>query len=336
MRELPVLRVISISRRDAVEVGERDEVARRIVLARLGERLIGESLRDRLVEQVEDILRGVQVLVRQRGQVAQRVIAVSIRVVRRVGMVELDDGLQLVCGIVSVPHDRARRIGDAGQVARAIVAVGGGGAVGIDRLDQALAGVVLEGGGVAVAVGAGDAVARGVVGVGEVALRPGDGRETARRVVDVSGGVVERVGLGVLAAVVVVGERGGAGLRRVVALGDGGLAAGEIVDVVGDVAGLVGLVDDIVAEVVGLGRRSDGICRIGRDGQPVQRVVLIRRDVAARVRVGGLVAIGVVGGAGDSAQRRRGLGQVAEGVVGVGGGRRGRAACRSWEAAGWW
>ena len=198
-------------------MGERDEIARRIVLARLGERLIGESLRDRLVEQVEDILRGVQILVRQRGQVAQWVVAVSIRVVRRVGMVDLDDGLQLVGGIVSVLHDGASRVGDAdevaraivavgggglvgidrldqaldgqvsdaGQIARAIVAVGGRGLVGIDRLDQALAGVVLEGGGVAVAVGAGDAVARGVVGVGEVALRPGDGRETARRVVEV-------------------------------------------------------------------------------------------------------------------------------------------------------
>ena len=127
--------------------------------------------------------------------------------------------------------------------------------------------------------------------------------------------MVEGVGLGVLAAVVVVGERGGAGLRRAESLGDGGLAAGEIVDVVGDVAGLVGLVDDIVAEVVGLRRGSDGNCRIGCDGQAVQRVVLIRRDVAARVRVAGLVAIGVVGGAGGPAQRRRGLGQVAEGVV---------------------
>ena len=71
-------------------------------------------------------------------------------------------------------------------------------------------------------------------------------------------------------------------------------------------------------------------------GQPVERVVLIRRDIAARIRVGGLVAIGVVGRAGGAAQRRRGLGQVAEGVVRVGGGRRGRAACRSWEAAGSW
>jgi len=107
-------------------------------------------------------------------------------------MVDLDDGLQLVGGIVHVLHDGTSRVSDAGQIARAIVAVGGRGLVGIDRLDQALAGVVLEGGGVAVAVGAGDAVARCIVGVGEVALRPGDGRETARRIVDVGGGVAVR------------------------------------------------------------------------------------------------------------------------------------------------
>ena len=76
-----------------------------------------------------------------------------------------------MAAIVSVARPRPP-IGDAGQVAGAVVAVGGGSAVGIVGLDEALAGIVLEAGGVAVAVGAGDSVARVVVGVSDVALDP--------------------------------------------------------------------------------------------------------------------------------------------------------------------
>jgi hypothetical protein len=43
----------------------------------------------------------VQVFARQAGQVAERVVAIVVGVVRRVGMVDLDDGLQLVGGVVS-------------------------------------------------------------------------------------------------------------------------------------------------------------------------------------------------------------------------------------------
>ena len=232
-------------------MGELGQIAGGVVGARLLQRAVGQRLAGDVGEDVEDVLRAVAVGVGEAGQVAQGVVSIGGGV-GRVGAVGLDDALQLVGRVVGVVDGLAGLVGDADEVARAIVAVGGVGMVGIDRLDQALACVVLEGGGVAVAVGAGDAVARGVVGVGEVALRPGDGREPARRVVEVSGGVVEGVGLARLAAVVVVGGGGGAGLRRAESLGDGDLAAGEIVDVVGDVAGLVGLVDDIVAEVVTL------------------------------------------------------------------------------------
>ena len=89
-------------------MGQRDEISRRVISARFGEGLIGQRLLGQLVEHVKDILRGVDVRIGQAGQVAERVIAVEVGVVRRVGMVELDDSLQLVGGVVGV-LDRLRR-----------------------------------------------------------------------------------------------------------------------------------------------------------------------------------------------------------------------------------
>ena len=153
--EQAVQGVVGVRGGDAVEVGERDKVACLVVAARLGQRAIGKSLLDRLIEEIKPILRGVQVLVGQAGEVAEVVVAVEVGVVGRVGMAELDDGLQLIGGVVGVLDDVAGLIGDAGQIAGAVVGIDDRGRVGIGRLDQALAGVVLELRGVVVAVGAG-------------------------------------------------------------------------------------------------------------------------------------------------------------------------------------
>ena len=65
----------------------------------------------------------------------------------------------------------------------------------------------------------------------------------------------------------------------------------------------------------------------GQD-ETVERVVLVGGGVSARIGIGDFVAFAVVGRAGDAAQRRGGLGEVAEGVVGVVGGGGGRAGVR--------
>ena len=155
-------------------------------------------------------------------------------------MVELDNGLQLVGGVVGVLDGVAGLIGYAGQIAGAVVGIDDRRVVRVGRLDQPLAGVVLKLRGVAVGVGAGDLIARVVVGVGEVALDARDSNKAAGGVVGVGGGVVERVGLADLAPGVVVGVGGGAGARCAVAAGNGDQTAGEIVGVERDVAGLVG------------------------------------------------------------------------------------------------
>ena len=86
------MRVIGVSRRHAVEVGERLQISGGVVRARLFESLIGQRLLGQLVEHVEEVAGCVDALIRQADQVAERVVAVGVGVVRLVWMVELDDG----------------------------------------------------------------------------------------------------------------------------------------------------------------------------------------------------------------------------------------------------
>ena len=90
-----------------VEVGELGEIAGCVVGPRLCERLIGEDLLDRLIEHIEEVLCGVSLRIGEADEVAQRVIAVIIRVIRWVRVVELDNGFELVGGVVGVLDDRA-------------------------------------------------------------------------------------------------------------------------------------------------------------------------------------------------------------------------------------
>jgi len=70
---------------------------------------------------------------------------------------ELDDGLQLVSRVVSVLDRVAGLIGDAGQIAGAVISVDDGGRVRIGGLEEALAGVdVGVGDRCAIRVGGGD------------------------------------------------------------------------------------------------------------------------------------------------------------------------------------
>jgi hypothetical protein len=65
---------------------------------------------------------------------------------------------------------------------------------------------------------------------------------------------------------------------------DGALASGKIVRVKRYIAGLIGLGDDMVAEVVTLG--GFGVVRIVGFDEPVQSVVLIAGNIAARIGAG--------------------------------------------------
>jgi hypothetical protein len=104
-------------------------------------------------------------------------------------MVELNDGFQLVGCVVGVLHGVLRLIGDAGQIAGAVVGVDDGGPVGVEGLGEALAGVELELRGMAVGVGLRDAIAGVIITISEVALDAGEGDEAAGGVVGVAGGV---------------------------------------------------------------------------------------------------------------------------------------------------
>ena len=98
----------------------------------------GEGLLERLAEDVKQVLGGVQVLVGEGGEVAQRIVGVGVGVVGGVGRGGLDDGLQLVGRVVGVLHDVLVLVGDRAEVAGAVVGVGdrgrvrigGGGAIG--------------------------------------------------------------------------------------------------------------------------------------------------------------------------------------------------------------
>ena len=130
-------------------------------------------------------------------------------------MAELDDGLQLVSRVVGVLNGVAGLIGDAGQIAGAVVSVDDRGRVGISRLSQALAGVVGKMSGVAAAVGLRGAIAGVVVGIAggagfRCAVAAGDGDEAVVGVVGVAGGAAVGVGLADFAAGCVVGVAGDA------------------------------------------------------------------------------------------------------------------------------
>ena len=101
-------------------------------------------------------------------------------------------------------------------------------------------------------------------------------------------------------------------------LGDGGEPFEGVVAVGGDFSGLVGLGGDASESVV----RGRGSCLVGIDDGDlaVQRVVLILRDVLARVFDRGLVAGVVVGKGGHVAERVGERGAASGIVVAVGGG----------------
>src|SRR5579883_610609 len=105
----------------AIVIRQRVQVAGGIVGAGLGltER---QCFLVQLVQQVEAVLRGVAVGVRQVRQVAVRIVGVCRRILRiRDG--RLDDGFQLVGKIVQVLHHVAGLVRYAGQVAGAIVGI---------------------------------------------------------------------------------------------------------------------------------------------------------------------------------------------------------------------
>jgi len=191
-----------------VVIGKRGQVAGGVVQARLG-LPCRHGFRLRLAQLVESVLSGVRVGVGQVREIALWVVAV-LRGVLRIGTGRLNYRLQLVRRVVGVLHQIAHLVRHAGEVAGAIVGVLGGGGVVVRGLWQAAARVVLLLGLVIVGNGYLRLVTGIVVNVCRgLALRVYRAGQTAGGVVVVRGGVVQRVSLGPLAAVVVVGVGGG-------------------------------------------------------------------------------------------------------------------------------
>ena len=102
---MAVERVVGVRGCDAVEVGQRGQVARRVVLPRLGQRAVGQGSGGETAELIVDARRCVAVFIRHAGLVAVVVVAIRGGVVRRVGGIHLDHSLQLVRGIVGAVTD---------------------------------------------------------------------------------------------------------------------------------------------------------------------------------------------------------------------------------------
>src|ERR1700690_2915355 len=131
--------------------------------------------------------------------------------------------------------------------------------------------------------------------MGGVCLRVLDRRQAAGVVVRFMGRVPAGIGLGVLAAVVVVRVSGPARAGGSVSLGDRGQPARQVVLVVGHVRQLVGLVQQVAPEIVRADPRVVGPGgRIGDSPEPVQRIVLVAGGLPVGIGVGALVAVQVV------------------------------------------
>ena len=247
-----VASVVGVGGGDAAVVGDRGEVAHRIVAVGGGERGLVEAIGGGL-EAPEGIV-GIGDLcpIATGGGVAglhagEQVALPFVAVVQGGlggGVRKLGDGGEAPEGVVG-PEGGAGGIGHGGAAAGGVVGVGDTSGAGVAAAgglgeEPTLERIVGVGGGVAVEAGAGGGLALGVVGGGlGLAFGEGAAGAAAHVIVGVGGGAPERIGLADLAAGGVVGV-GALQLECAVDHArDGGEATGGIVAIGGALAFLV-------------------------------------------------------------------------------------------------